>query len=243
MIETKEPDEKIEEDTVPPEEVASTAQEEQPPQEPVEETAEPTEEQSRGPEEETAEQPEAETEEDELKRLQKELEEARAQAAEYLEGWQRTQAEFANYRKRQEAERQQWVQMSNAALIAKILPVLDDLERAEKTLPSGLEHLTWIEGIFLIKRRLEMILEAEGVRPIETEGKTFDPLYHEAVTYEEVEGYEDGQIIGEVQRGYMLGDRVIRPALVRVARAMETVSSKSEAGETAEETLDETPDS
>ena len=139
--------------------------------------------------------------EGELERLKRELEEARAQAAEYLEGWQRTQAEFANYRKRQEAERQQWAQMSNAALLAKILPVLDDLERAVQTLPPGLGNLTWVEGIFLIKRRLEMILETEGVKPIETEGKTFDPLYHEAVTYEEVEGFEDGQIIGEVQRG------------------------------------------
>ncbi|HHS98337.1 MAG TPA: nucleotide exchange factor GrpE [Chloroflexi bacterium] len=180
---------------------------------------EPTAEQPPEAETESVELSEAEAKEDELERLRKELEEAQAKAAEYLEGWQRTQAEFANYRKRQEAERRQWVQMSNATLIAKILPVLDDLERAEKTLPPGLEHLTWIEGIFLIKRRLEMILEAEGVRPIETEGRTFDPLYHEAVTYEEVEGYEDGQIIGEVQRGYMLGDRVIRPALVRVARA------------------------
>lgn len=176
-------------------------------------------------------QPEAEAapvEQGELERLQQELEEARAQAAEYLEGWQRTQAEFANYRKRQEAERRQWTQMSNAALIGKVLPVLDDLERAIQTLPSGLEKLTWVEGIFLIKRRLEMILESEGVKPIETQGKTFDPLYHEAVTYEEVEGFEDGQIIGEIQRGYMLGDRVIRPALVRVARAPAQVAADAE---------------
>ncbi len=190
---------------------------------------EPTAERPPEAETESVELSEAEAKEDELERLRKELEEAQAKAAEYLEGWQRTQAEFANYRKRQEAERRQWVQMSNATLIAKILPVLDDLERAEKTLPPGLEHLTWIEGIFLIKRRLEMILEAEGVRPIETEGRTFDPLYHEAVTYEEVEGYEDGQIIGEVQRGYMLGDRVIRPALVRVARA--SMKAEAEGGE------------
>ncbi len=235
MIETKEPDEEMEEE----ETVAADAEEAAPADQEG-----PAEERPQEPEVETAEQPEAEAEEDELERLRRELEEAKAQAAEYLEGWQRTQAEFANYRKRQEAERQQWVQMSNAALIAKILPVLDDLERAERTLPAGLESLTWIEGIFLIKRRLEMILEAEGVRPIETEGKTFDPLYHEAVTYEEVEGYEDGQIIGEVQRGYMLGDRVIRPALVRVARAVEKVpSSEAETEEVAEETPDEASDS
>jgi len=167
---------------------------------------------------ETAEQP-PESPEAELERLRQELEAARAQAAEYLDGWQRTQAEFANYRKRQEAEFMERVRLNNAVLIARILPVLDDLERAVQTLPPGLQSLTWVEGVFLIKRKLEVILEAEGLKPIETEGKFFDPLYHEAVTYEDVPGYEDGQIIGEVQRGYMLGDRVIRPALVRVARA------------------------
>ena len=170
---------------------------------------------------ETAEQP-PESPEAELERLRQELEAARAQAAEYLDGWQRTQAEFANYRKRQEAEFLERVRLNNAVLIARILPVLDDLERAVQTLPPGLQSLTWVEGVFLIKRKLEVILEAEGLKPIETEGKFFDPLYHEAVTYEDVPGYEDGQIIGEVQRGYMLGDRVIRPALVRVARASQT---------------------
>lgn len=168
-------------------------------------------------------------EEAEIARLQRELDEARAQAAEYLDGWQRTQAEFANYRKRQEAEWQQRTQMSNAHLIARILPVLDDLERAVRTLPAGLQSLTWVEGIFLIQRKLEMVLESEGAKPIETAGQTFDPLYHEAVTYEEMEGYEDGQIIGEVQRGYTLGDRVIRPALVRVARAPAEVPAEETA--------------
>jgi Molecular chaperone GrpE (heat shock protein) len=167
---------------------------------------------------ETAER-QMESPEAELERLRQELEAARAQAAEYLDGWQRTQAEFANYRKRQEAEFMERVRLNNAVLIARILPVLDDLERAVQTLPPGLQSLTWVEGVFLIKRKLEVILEAEGLKPIETAGKFFDPLYHEAVTYEDVPGYEEGQIIGEVQRGYMLGDRVIRPALVRVARA------------------------
>ncbi|MGQ9466644.1 MAG: nucleotide exchange factor GrpE [Anaerolineae bacterium] len=166
-----------------------------------------------------AEGPKPEALEAELERLRQELEAAKAQAAEYLDGWQRTQAEFANYRKRQEVEFMERVRLNNAVLIARILPILDDLDRAIQTLPPGLQSLTWVEGVFLIKRKLEVILEAEGLKPIETAGKSFDPLYHEAVTYEDVPGYEDGQIIGEVQRGYLLGDRVIRPALVRVARA------------------------
>ncbi len=155
---------------------------------------------------------------DELGTLKQELERAHARAAEYLDGWQRAQAEFSNYRKRQESEWQQRTQMSNAALIAMILPVLDDLERAMQTLPASLRGLTWIEGVFMIQRKLQIVLESAGVKPIETSGQSFDPLYHEAVTYEEVEGYEEGQVIGDVQRGYMLGERVIRPALVRVAR-------------------------
>jgi molecular chaperone GrpE len=156
---------------------------------------------------------------DELVRLQEELEEVQAQAAEYLDGWQRAQAEFANYKKRQESERGQMMTLANASLLRKLLPIVDDFERAAATLPANLSQMTWCEGLFLIKHKLGAILESEGVKPIETEGQTFDPRYHEAVTYEEIAGYEEGQIIGEAQKGYTLGERVLRPALVRVARA------------------------
>jgi molecular chaperone GrpE len=163
-------------------------------------------------EEETPEPPSVE-------QLMRELEEARAEAAEYLDGWQRTRAEFANFRKRQNSEREQQIQLSNALLISKILPVLDDLERAMATLPDDLDNPPWLEGITMIKRKLAMVLESEGMKPINTEGQLFDPRYHEGVSREVVEGYEDGQIIGEVQRGYLLGDRIVRPAMVRVAQA------------------------
>jgi len=156
----------------------------------------------------------------ELEQLREELEKAQAQAAEYLDGWQRTQAEFSNYKKRQEADRAQSTALANATLLRKLLPVVDDFERAMATLPVDLSQLTWCEGVFMIKYKLDAILESEGVKPIETERQMFDPRYHEAVTHEEVVGYEDGQIIGEVQRGYTLGERVLRPALVRVAKAL-----------------------
>ena len=162
---------------------------------------------------------EAEKGEGEPERLQKELEQAKAQAAEYLDGWQRAQAEFSNYKKRQEAERAQMAQLAGMGVLRKLLPVTDDFERALATLPANLSRLSWCEGILLIKYKLDAILESEGVRPIETAGKAFDPLYHEAVTYEEAAGYADGQIVGEVQRGYMMGERVLRPAMVRVAKA------------------------
>lgn len=154
----------------------------------------------------------------ELEALRKELEAAKAQAAEYLDGWQRARAEFANYKKRNEQERQELFKLANTTLITRLLPIFDDFERAFQTLPSNLLSLTWIDGVALIYRKLQAMLEAEGLTLIETEGQSFDPLVHEAVTYEESAEHEEGQIIGEVQRGYKLGDRVLRPALVRVAK-------------------------
>jgi molecular chaperone GrpE len=163
--------------------------------------------------------------------LTEELEKAQAQAAEYLDGWQRTQAEFSNYKKRQEAERAQMVTLASATLLRKLLPVADDFERALETKPSDLGHNTWVEGIVLIKHKLDGVLESEGVKPVEAEGQAFDPRYHEAVTYEEAAGYEDGQIIGELQRGYTLGERVLRPALVRVAKSPAPQPEDGESGD------------
>lgn len=165
-------------------------------------------------------EPVVEEERSKEEELEDKLEQAEAQAAEYLDGWQRTQAEFSNYKKRQEADRAQTVMLANMNVLRKLLPVVDDFERALATLPADLSQLTWCEGVLLIKAKLNAVLESESVEPIETEGQMFDPRYHEAVTYEQVSDYEEGQIIGEVQRGYMLGERVLRPALVRVARAV-----------------------
>jgi molecular chaperone GrpE len=176
---------------------------------------------------------EPEEERDELGELREALEKAEAQAAEYLDGWQRTQAEFSNYKKRQGTEWAQMTELANMAVLRKLLPVVDDFERALATLPDDLSQLTWCEGVFLIKAKLDAVLESEGVKPIETEGQTFDPFYHEAVTYEEVSGYEDGQIIGEVQRGYMFNERVLRPALVRVAKT--PVPRPEESSDTSED--------
>jgi len=154
----------------------------------------------------------------ELDALRQELEEAKVQAAEYLDGWQRARAEFANYKKRNEQERQELFKLANSTLISRLLSIFDDFERAFQTLPSNLLSLTWIDGVALIYRKLQAILDGEGLTPMETEGQSFDPLVHEAVTYEESAEHQEGQIIGEVQRGYKLGDRVLRPALVRVAK-------------------------
>jgi len=155
---------------------------------------------------------------DELVALRQELEEQKAKAAEYLDGWQRARAEFANYKKRIEKEQEDRIKSANGAFIAKLLPVMDDFERAFQTLPLDLMGMTWLEGIALVQRKLQMLLEQEGVTVIETEGRLFDPTLHQAVTHEESDEREEGQIIGEVQKGYKMGDRVLRPSLVRVAK-------------------------
>ena len=169
------------------------------------------------PPEATAEEAKAEGAVDELAALRQQLAEAEAKAAEYLDGWRRARAEFANYKRRNDQEKQELIKVANAALIARLLPILDDFDRAFQTLPPGLRNLTWIDGVFLIHRKLLAILENEGLTHIEAEGQLFDPSIHEAVTHEPSTEYEEGQVIGEVQKGYKLGERVLRPSLVRVS--------------------------
>ena len=148
--------------------------------------------------------------------LERELETARQQADENTRSWQRTAADFANYRRRTEQERGAMAQLSNAVLISKMLSVLDDFDRALASVPED-AHEGWVEGIRLVERKLRTVLESEGVTPIEAVGQRFDPNLHEAVVHEETSEYPDNVVIDEVQRGYRLGDRVLRPALVRVA--------------------------
>jgi len=147
--------------------------------------------------------------------LKKQLAEAQSQAAEYKDGWQRSVAEFQNYRRRVEAERAETYQVAIGSIVKRYLPILDDLERALAARPDG---LPWADGVELIYRKLQSILETEGMKRIEAEGKMFDPNFHEAIILEPCEGHESGQIIAVVQNGYMLGERVIRPAMVRVAQ-------------------------
>lgn len=151
----------------------------------------------------------------ELTELQDQLDAARAKAAENLDGWQRALAEFQNYRKRIERDREADQAMMKAELIRKFLPILDDLERALKNRPA---EDAWTNGIELILRKLQSSLETEGVVRIEAEGQAFDPNFHEAVSQEPVDGAESGSVVAVLQNGYMLGDKVIRPAQVRVAK-------------------------
>lgn len=149
--------------------------------------------------------------------LQAELEKAQAQAAEYLEGWQRARAEFANYRRRVEAEREDIRCRSNEALLLKLLPIVDDFERALQVLPVELADHPWVDGVRMILNKFHALLESENVIPVSAVGQMFDPQWHEAMMQEETTEHPDGTIIEELRKGYRLGDRVLRPALVKVA--------------------------
>jgi molecular chaperone GrpE len=150
-----------------------------------------------------------------LDALQAQLSEAESKAAEYKDGWARSQAEFQNYKKRLERDNELMYASMKGDIIKKVLPALDDLERALQNRPAD---DAWASGIELIARKLQNILEGEGLKRIEAKGAAFDPNFHEAITHEPNDEVESEHIIDVVQNGYMLGERVIRPALVRVAQ-------------------------
>lgn len=171
-------------------------------------------------EEEVAEEETTEPQ-DEKTILRQQLEEEQVKTLEYLDGWQRARAELANARKRWERESAQTYSNAVADVISRLLSVVDDFERAIEIMPDGGGDSVWFDGILLIYRKLQAILEQQGVEPIEAgPGTPFDPNYHQAVTHEPHETFEAGTIIAEFQKGYRLDDRIIRPALVRVSSGL-----------------------
>lgn len=153
-----------------------------------------------------------------IQELENQLVESTAKTAEFFDGWQRERADFLNYKKRIEQNQIQTQQNLLASMTRKYLQVMDDLERALKAQPSTGEGAAWAEGIELIYKKLQGILEADGVKEIVSDGQMFDPNFHEAITHEDSPAHESGQIIEVIQKGYLIGDRIIRPSLVRVAR-------------------------
>jgi molecular chaperone GrpE len=153
---------------------------------------------------------------EELTALQKELDEARLIAAEYLDGWQRSIAEFANYKKRIERDREQIQQTLTGTIVKRYLEVVDDLERALKTRPNDGDGAVWANGVELIYRKLLNLLDSQEVKTMDALGQPFDPNKHEAIGNMESTVYPSGHIAEVVQNGYLIGDRVLRPALVRI---------------------------
>ncbi len=153
-----------------------------------------------------------------LARAREQLAQKEAEAAEYLDNWRRAAADLSNARKRMLREQEDMRALANERLLEKLLPIVDDVERAIAALPPDQANSDWANGFRAIQRKMQGLLESEGVTSIETAGKTFDPELHYAITHEEAEGYEEGQIISETARGYKLHDRVLRPSMVRVAK-------------------------
>ena len=142
-------------------------------------------------------------------------------ADENVAALQRMAADFSNYRKRTEAERIEFSRFAKADLISKLLDVLDAYDRALATTPEQLKGSSWVEGMWLIERKLRQILEAEGLTSIDSLGQPFDPYLHEAVAHIQSDAPE-GTVINEHQKAYRLHDRVIRPAMVTVAKKKES---------------------
>jgi molecular chaperone GrpE len=144
--------------------------------------------------------------------------ELQKQRDDYYDRLLRQTAEFDNYRKRIDRERQTLAEATAASVVEELLPLMDDLELALKADPGTEGAEAYRRGVELIHKQLDGILRKRGVRPIEALGADFDPHFHQAVSYDAVEGSRDGEVIEEFRRGYMLGDRLLRPSMVKVAK-------------------------
>jgi molecular chaperone GrpE len=153
----------------------------------------------------------------ELEQLRSELEVAKGLAAEHLASLQRTAADFANFRRRTTEDRERELGLASESLLRKLLAIVDDFDRALDSMPEELKGASWIDGIVLLARKLRLQLESEGVTPIESVGRPFDPHEHEAIASVPATGRPDGEVVAELQRGYRVRNRVLRPAMVAVA--------------------------
>jgi len=165
------------------------------------------------------------TEAKDIELLREALAEAKTKAEENLAGWQRAQADFINYKRRTEQEKEDIGKFANSILVLSLLPVLDDLERALNSVPANLAKHSWVDGLRLIKRKFQTSLEAQGLTEIKTLGEPFDPNLHEAMR--QGKGKE-GIVIEETQKGYKLNDRVLRPSQVVVGNGEEKSDNKED---------------
>ncbi|HEX7734456.1 MAG TPA: nucleotide exchange factor GrpE [Ktedonobacteraceae bacterium] len=159
--------------------------------------------------------------------IEQQLRAEQQKAEEYLDLLRRTQADFINYRRRMTQEQAETRTTAQISLLKQLLPILDDFERAVDVTPENLAQDPWVQGLLFIARRLTTLLDQLGVSQVGEQGEQFDPRLHEAITMEVRPGVPEGTILQVVRSGYMLGDRVIRPAQVVVAGAPSPVSGAS----------------
>ncbi len=138
-------------------------------------------------------------------------------ADENYQRYLRTQADFDNFRRRSRQEKEEFAKYASQKLIEQLLPVYDNFERAMKATKEGGDIESLLKGVEMIYRQLEQVLDAEGVKPVDTVGKPFDPAVHQAVMQVETDEFEPGTVVEELQKGYTLKDKVIRPAMVKVS--------------------------
>lgn len=141
----------------------------------------------------------------------------RAEIEEHKQRVLRTQADFDNFRRRTTKEKEELGKYASAKLITELLPVLDNFERAMSTTSDNAEVASYAKGVEMILRQFEGILHTEGLIAMETVGQPFNPEYHQAVMQVESEDHEEGIVVEEIQKGYLLKDKVLRPAMVKVS--------------------------
>jgi len=156
--------------------------------------------------------------EQEFEKLKEDLELLEKQNQEHLAGWQRARADYSNLQKDMERRQREMIEFANATTVAEILPIYNHLKLALKHVPSGQEESDFVKGIEQIKKQFMDFLKKFNIEEIKTVGEKFDPNLHEAIDCQEKEGCKDGEIYEEVAAGYMLGDKVIEPAKVKVGK-------------------------
>jgi molecular chaperone GrpE len=144
--------------------------------------------------------------------------ELRRERDDYQDRWMRKAAEFDNYRRRIERERRDQTEQAVVGLLQELLLIVDDFDRA-LTAEAGENATAYRKGVELIHTKLHELLRKHGVTPIDVLGADFDPNLHQAVVQEDSPDHRDGEVIGELRRGYMINDRLLRPAMVRVAKS------------------------
>lgn len=148
--------------------------------------------------------------EKEIKKLKQKLKQAEQQAQEYLNGWKRAKADYINKEREIEKDKLNWVKFANLELILKLLPVLDSFDQSLSQIPDNLKSDSWVKGVIQIKNQFDNLLKDQGIGKIKTIGEKFNPEFHEVV---EKKG-DNNEIIEEIQSGYIMHEKVIRPAKV-----------------------------
>jgi molecular chaperone GrpE len=154
----------------------------------------------------------------EIDQLKARIAQLEKEASDYKDQWLRAAADYKNFKRRTDQERADLIRGASAGLLLKLLPVVDDLERAVNSVTPEVFASPWYGGFKLIPQKLQTVLESEGVTPINAVGQDFDPNFHEAVIYEAAGSDQENKVVAELQKGYMLRDRVLRPTMVKVGQ-------------------------